>query len=271
MGQRYRLKSVNTDALYFIDKPSILIGRSSQCDISIDSGMLSRHHAVVLTASNNDILIKDLDSTNGTFLNTMRVHTSCPLSHGDVLTIGDEKFVFIDADKQNDQSTFSRDYIEVGPDDTDDATSNRTMIQSSVFKSLGLDDYFETPPDPQEDVSELFAVKASSRKPLDANCTPAVFLIKTGRKRGAIIELKLPRGGARQWLLGRSQLCDLVIEDPTVSSEHAIIRWDNGCWEILDRQSTNGIKLNETAVSRTLFEHGDVISIGNLKLVFRVL
>lgn len=271
MRQKFRLKSISTDTLYFIDKSSILIGRSSQCDISIDSGMLSRHHAAVLTTADDSILLKDLDSTNGTFLNTMRVTTSMPLHHGDVLTIGDEKFVFIDADKENDQSIFSRDYMESPDGGAEDAASNRTMIQSAAFKSLGLEGFFNTPAEAVEDNSQLFVVKALGRKPLDANRTPAVLLIKTGRKRGGLIELKLPFGGDKQWLLGRSQLCDVVLDDPTVSSEHAAIRWENGYWEIQDRQSTNGVKLNGSTVTRTVFESGDVLSIGNLKLVFRVL
>lgn len=271
MQQRFRLKSITTDTLYPIDKPSMLIGRSSQCDISIDSGMLSRHHAAVLAGTGDSVLIKDLDSTNGTFLNTMRVTSSTPLNHGDVLTIGDEKFVFIDTEKENDQSTFSRDYIESGGRDAQDAASNRTMIQSSAFKSLGLEGHLKPAADVHEDNSQLFIVKALGRQPLDANRTPAVLLVKTGRKRGALIELKLPYGGDRQWLLGRSQLCDVVLDDPTVSSEHAVIRWENGCWEILDQRSTNGVQINGAKVSRTVFESGDVLSIGNLKLVFRVL
>lgn len=270
MFHKFRLKSITTDSLYFVDKASILIGRSSQCDISIDSGMLSRHHAVVLTTADDVILIKDLDSTNGTFLNTMRVRFSAPLSHGDVITVGDEKLVFIDIEKQNDQSIFSRDYAE-NIANGDDSTSNRTMVQSSAFKSLGLEAYFKAPAEVQEENSQLFVVRALGRKPLDANRTPAVLLIKTGRKRGGMIELKLPHGGDRCWLLGRGQLCDVVLEDPTVSSEHALIRWENGCWEIQDKQSTNGVKLNGTKVKRAVFENGDVLSIGSLKLVFRVL
>lgn len=270
MRQKFRLKSITSDTLHFIDKPSILIGRSSQCDISIDSGMLSRHHAAILTTAENCILLKDLDSTNGTFLNTMRVTTSAPLSHGDVITIGDEKFIFIDSEKENDQSTFSRDYME-NPRSADDVTSNRTMVQSAAFKSLGLGDFLSAKAEAVDENSQLFVVKALGRKPLDANRTPAVLLIKTGRKRGNLIELKLPFGGDRQWLLGRSQLCDAVLDDPTVSSKHAVIRWENGCWEIQDQQSTNGVKVNAVKVTRTVFENGDVLSIGNLKLVFRVL
>lgn len=271
MEQRFRLKSITKDTLYFINKPSVLIGRSSQCDISVDSGMLSRHHAVVLTGADNRIQIKDLDSTNGTFLNTMRVATSAPLIHGDVITIGDEKFVFIDAEKDNDQSSFSRDYMEQSSRRTEDPASNRTMIQSSAFKSLGREGMLDTPQPANEDNSQLFIMKALGRRPLDANRIPAVFLIKNGSKRGTLIELKLPYGGDRQWLLGRSQLCDVVIDDPTVSSEHATICWENGYWEVLDQESTNGVQINGVKVKRTVFESGDVLSIGNLKLVFRVL
>ena len=50
----------------------------------------------------------------------------------------------------------------------------------------------------------------------------------------------------REWLLpprcllGRSRRCDIVLEDPVVSSEHALLRWRDGVWELQDLHSRNG-------------------------------
>ncbi|MCA9700749.1 MAG: FHA domain-containing protein, partial [Myxococcales bacterium] len=52
--------------------------------------------------------------------------------------------------------------------------------------------------------------------------------------------------GVREWLLpsrcliGRSRSCDVVLGEPAVSSEHALLRWRNGAWELQDLHSRNG-------------------------------
>ena len=104
MQTKFRLKSLRSDQTHILDKASILIGRSSQCDIQVDSGLLSRHHASVLVVDAETVLLKDLESTNGTFVNTMRITRPARLRHGDVITIGDEKFVFIDLELGEEQA-----------------------------------------------------------------------------------------------------------------------------------------------------------------------
>lgn len=275
MQRSFRLKNIRSDEAFIIEKPSVLIGRSPQCDIYIDSAMLSRHHASVLLVDDDTVLIKDLESTNGTFVNSMRISRANRLTHGDVVTIGDAKFIFIDptldeSDDEHEDLLASAKIIEIGAD----ATSNRTMIQSSIFKSLGLD------LDPN--AYNLFgkgdddSVRSGFYDPLalgdlDASKIPAALIVKTGRKKGGLIKLKLPAFSEKQWSVGRSQLCDVVLEDPTVSSQHALIRWQDGVWEIEDNGSTNGIKINGHAVQQTPFQHDDVLSIGSIKLLFKVL
>lgn len=45
-------------------------------------------------------------------------------------------------------------------------------------------------------------------------------------------------------LIGRGAQCALRLSAPYVSAQHALIRWDGHCWEILDRGSRNGTQLN---------------------------
>jgi FOG: FHA domain len=272
MQTKFRLKSLRSDQTYLLDKASILIGRSSQCDIQVDSGLLSRHHASVLVVDAETVILKDLESTNGTFVNTMRIARPTRLKHGDVITIGDEKFVFIDLELGEEQAAY--DIYESGqyPGLAAEGNNNRTMIESSFFRVVNLPGAAEpVDKDPAEDNNSLFMARALGKKTLDANRTPAVLLVKSGVKKGSLIELKLPIGVDREWSLGRSQLCDVVLEDPTVSNLHAVIRWENGYWEIQDNRSTNGISVNGKKVTRTVFENGDVIAIGNIKMIFRVL
>ncbi len=69
----------------------VLIGRSYDCNYVIDSLQASRKHAL-LTLSNNRITLKDLDTTNGTFVNGERIAGSVNITATDEITIGTTTF-----------------------------------------------------------------------------------------------------------------------------------------------------------------------------------
>jgi len=68
-----------------------LLGRQEDCPIKIPSAQISRHHCEI-TAGGSGIRIRDLGSSNGTFVNGQRVEEA-PLHEGDVLAIGPMLFV----------------------------------------------------------------------------------------------------------------------------------------------------------------------------------
>ena len=69
------------------------IGRIPANDLCIDADAISRHHAVVL-ATDNGAVVEDLNSTNGVFVNDVRV-VRHELRDGDVLTIGKTSFRYV--------------------------------------------------------------------------------------------------------------------------------------------------------------------------------
>jgi pSer/pThr/pTyr-binding forkhead associated (FHA) protein len=66
---------------------SILIGRLPECDVMIDDGLVSRMHARV-SVRDNSVIVEDLHSTNGVYLNGVRITHSAVLREGDRLLIG---------------------------------------------------------------------------------------------------------------------------------------------------------------------------------------
>lgn len=68
------------------------IGRNEATDLQIQSTRVSRQH-VVITQDGEQYRVKDLDSTNGTFLNGQRIREA-PLSDGDLLVVADVEFGF---------------------------------------------------------------------------------------------------------------------------------------------------------------------------------
>jgi len=74
-----------------LKKPIQVIGRQTDCQIRIPSAGISRHHCEVSLAEGK-IGIRDLGSSNGTFVNRRRI-TQAELAAGDLIAIGDMVFV----------------------------------------------------------------------------------------------------------------------------------------------------------------------------------
>lgn len=72
---------------------SVVMGRGASCDLTLPSRAASRRHAEVFPRGDGWAL-RDLDSTNGTFLNDEPVRASRDLSPGDVVRIGEQTITF---------------------------------------------------------------------------------------------------------------------------------------------------------------------------------
>jgi DNA repair exonuclease SbcCD ATPase subunit len=66
------------------------IGRAAGCELQIESGSVSRHHALVVVGP-REAVIEDLNSTNGVLVNGRKVSRQ-PLTDGDAVTIGEIQF-----------------------------------------------------------------------------------------------------------------------------------------------------------------------------------
>ena len=68
--------------------------------------------------------------------------------------------------------------------------------------------------------------------------------------------------------IGRLPDNTVVIDNPAVSSHHACVFLDGEAFVVEDLQSTNGTFVNSTRVVRETLHHGDVVLIGQHRLVF---
>lgn len=86
------LKPLQGGRPIILDKPIILIGRHSDCDVILkNSAKISRKHCCVALV-NNRFVVRDLDSMNGVWVNGDRVDHTSGLRIGDELMIGDLPF-----------------------------------------------------------------------------------------------------------------------------------------------------------------------------------
>lgn len=72
----------------------LVIGRTADNDLQIDSKFISRHHCQIVTQADS-CLIEDLNSTNGIFVQSKRVRRY-NLNDGDVVQVGQHEIMYID-------------------------------------------------------------------------------------------------------------------------------------------------------------------------------
>jgi FHA domain len=71
----------------------IVLGRGDRAEIRLEDPFASSRHARIYEQGNS-IVIEDLHSTNGTYLNEELLETARPLHPGDRVRIGDSEFEF---------------------------------------------------------------------------------------------------------------------------------------------------------------------------------
>ena len=82
-----------------LDQPRLLVGRSEHNDLSINSRYVSRHHALFIRHGDATFLM-DLNSTNGTYVNSRRVSNHV-MANEDIVTIGSHRIKFVHAAADN--------------------------------------------------------------------------------------------------------------------------------------------------------------------------
>jgi pSer/pThr/pTyr-binding forkhead associated (FHA) protein len=73
---------------------SMTIGRNSDCDICIPTDEISRHHAKLQVVPTG-VMVEDLGSANGTFVNNQRVHGSVLMKANDELRLDTVRFLVV--------------------------------------------------------------------------------------------------------------------------------------------------------------------------------
>jgi len=77
---------------FYLDEPAFSIGRLVSNDICLEDPLVSRKHCVIRTEAEHYV-IQDLNSTNGTYINSERVNAAL-LKEGSLIGIGASRFLF---------------------------------------------------------------------------------------------------------------------------------------------------------------------------------
>ena len=81
-----------------------------------------------------------------------------------------------------------------------------------------------------------------------------------------------PMDGPRDLVVGRLPDCGVVVEEPSVSKRHALLRWDAklGCSFLRDLQSLNGTFVNARQIQgdEVPLSDGDALSFGDTPFLY---
>jgi FHA domain-containing protein len=217
----------------------LTIGRLPDNAVIIDNPAVSGHHARVVSEG-EQLVLEDLHSTNGTWVNTQQV-TRHPLKHGDVILIGKHHLVFdqlATADKAVPAMPSLGDTVYL---DTKENRSLRATIEDARLQAI-------------KNAKERAATKATARA--------GVLHVIAGNADADEYDLT-----AQTSLIGRS------------SSAHVRLRgWFKPAIAVAIARSSDGYLVtpmggkpslnHEPLTTRHFLQEGDVLTVSGLALEF---
>jgi NADPH-dependent 2,4-dienoyl-CoA reductase/sulfur reductase-like enzyme/pSer/pThr/pTyr-binding forkhead associated (FHA) protein len=240
------------------------IGRQAGAYLLIDHDTISRHHAEVSYA-NMQYVIRDVGSSNGTFVNEIRLAEGSAhiLKPGDQVRFGKVKYAFRVLGAGMVEGNLARQRSESLPG----LTKLQELTTGFFDPAAGGQ---ALPPSGQPvllaDGSLMLpgATKAIPADRVDSlKETPALIVIAQG-----IPQVVLLKQGKRI-TIGRDKKCDIALAEVAVSRKHAEVFPGPEGFYIRDLGSSNGVIVNELKIDNPyLLVHADRILIGGIVIFF---
>ncbi len=119
------------------------------------------------------------------------------------------------------------------------------------------------PPVPPAPVREVPIAAETELLNLNALHAPAAFLIESETMR------QFELSGATQIIGREPSACQVVLQNPGVSRQHARITHDGNAWILTDLGSTNGTCIDGRRIHESYIYAGDTLTFGNASFVFQ--
>lgn len=231
-------------------KVKTTIGRDPSCDIVLEDPEVSRQH-LKLYIVDDQVQVKDMGSSNGTFLNNQKIDKITPFNPGDNIIMG--------------PNLFSLENVDATVPEDVEMTCMLTVDQLRELGDKPLRD------EESSETDQVEATMISSRKDLMAG----IYNKKIGLAKHASVEIifgsdkgkkyLLPQG---QFTLGRGENCNIRLSDEMVSTLHGVLITDKDETIYRDENSKNGSILNNRIVKHSVLGHRDTLMLGKTKIKF---
>lgn len=147
------------------------------------------------------------------------------------------------------------------------------MQRDEFVRQLGPFTLVQRPPDP---VLAQVAMQVNAARTVQMSTRNRLVdeILAMVQGFDGLIVLPIPNlGPAEELRIGRVPDCDLVLDDPSVSKAHAVLRWDavQSGSSIADLGSSNGTFVNARELGdeeELLLYDGDVVSFGDAQFMY---
>ncbi len=244
-----------------------VIGGDPDCNLVVDDSRVSGQHCLLVEAEDG-FLLEDLGSTNGTFVNGIRIDGRVKVTRMDAITLGQSAPM---PWPKQDNASFVR-VISVGREPDNDVELDYPMISGHHARILIADGKAVI-----EDLGSMNGTAVGrpenkiKRSPITKDDTvffgsfriPASRLLPGKLTMGRTPQSELSFKG-REMTLGRDPDCDHPLDYPMISWRHARLSRGGGAMIVEDLGSTNGIFVNgRRIIGPVTVSPGDVISLGS--------
>lgn len=286
MTDSFSARLVAEDGTEHLLEGEVRVGRSADCELTIDDSRVSRQHAR-LNVEGEQLTLEDLGSANGTLVNGQRLVGSTTLANGDELQFDKHRFrVVISGGAQaaaDDDRTVvgmpADDVTVVGVPDSVPASEpagaseaeaaprpaaappgSADLPGSWVDSGTGEHTQFLSM-DSLDDSSGKTSVERASD-------LAHLILLQDGGA-GDVFELETSDSAEPDvWEVGREDSCEIMLEEPSVSARHAQLIHQGGRWRLVNLVSANGIFVNGEKRLTAYLADGDQVRLGKATLVF---
>jgi pSer/pThr/pTyr-binding forkhead associated (FHA) protein len=227
---------------YTVGANPLVFGRDAGSDVVVTGSDVSRRHAEIQGTPEGYALM-DV-SVNGTYLNGERVGRRHLLARADVIRIGHDEFRF---------------YADAAPP-PGPRPPRSVAVETPVGPPAGagarLSDTLHGLP--TSDVNIGATPTAPTAAPL------ASLLIRNGALKGKRLPVK-----AAIVNIGRADYNDVVLADPSVSTNHAKLQRRDDVWVLSDLDSTNGTFVeNERVAGELALSPGTTLRFGEVSVLW---
>ncbi|MGZ6366129.1 MAG: FAD-dependent oxidoreductase [Ktedonobacteraceae bacterium] len=242
------------------------VGRQVGSYLLIDHESVSRRHAEI-NFVNERYTVRDLGSSNGTFVNEARLETgkAHTLQPDDKVRFGKILFTF--------QVKEAQPTYDAKASLRDESLAGKTVLHdltTGFFDPDGRNTLSPYIPSGQPILhadGSLLLPGATQALPADVVATlkkePALIIISKGSPH--VVHVKQ----GKRIILGRDKACDIALADVAISRRHAeVVAGPNGFY-IRDLGSANGVRVNQIKIDNPyLLAHSDRIMIGGTVIYY---
>ncbi|MCV7009830.1 ATP-binding cassette domain-containing protein [Mycobacterium gordonae] len=253
----------------FAAGPDVVVGSDLRADLRVAHPLISRAH-LLLRFDQGRWLAIDNNSQSGIFVNGKRV-PALDIRDGQTINLGQPdgpRITFEVGHYRGDVGTLppTERVPVIGPHDVARTTKIPTIPPEQPRATRQPD-----APQPATRAAQpnlqppTQAARPNLRPPAQTAGDDTVSQAQTGTMRGPHVAASVPTAAAR---IGRAADNDVVVTDVLVSRYHAQLSPAPAGAQIRDLNSINGTFVNGVRVGSAFLSEGDVVTIGNVDLLF---